>query len=99
VDGGHEKLLDHNYSQKGGRIGQLPMAEMRSDTRKAERSEHRLYYGRSARPVVEVIPDDAYIGMFRVVAGGISDRVNLARALDAALVIAERGPPYATADC
>jgi len=43
--------------------------------------------------VVEVIPDETFSGMFRVVGGTVSDMVNISRATDAAVAIAERGPP------
>jgi hypothetical protein len=44
---------------------------------------------------VEVVPDSRWPNMWRVRStdGSLSDMVNLARAKDAAIAIAERGPP------
>jgi hypothetical protein len=51
--------------------------------------QHTLYYGKS--PVAAVIPDENYLGMWRVqIDGWVSDMVNLTRAKDAAIVLAER---------
>jgi len=54
-----------------------------------------LHYGGSRRPLVHVVPDDRWPGMWRLVwpDGRLSDMVNLARAKDAAIAICERGPP------
>jgi hypothetical protein len=56
---------------------------------------HELYYGQAQTPLVRVEPDSVYSGMWRMVwpDGRVSDMVNLARAKDAALVLAQRGPP------
>ena len=54
-----------------------------------------LHYGAARLPVLHVVPDATYPGMWRVRTpdGGLSDMVNLSRAKDAAVAIAERGPP------
>ena len=54
-----------------------------------------LYYGSSEHPIAEVISDATWPSMWRVAwpDGRLSDMVNLTRAKDAAVVIAERGPP------
>jgi hypothetical protein len=56
---------------------------------------YRLHYGSAKHPVAEVIPDKAWPGMWRVRTpdGWLSDMANLSRAKDAAMAIAERGPP------
>ena len=56
---------------------------------------HRLHYGRKRRPLIEVVPDTPWPGMWRLRTpdGTLSDLVNLARAKDAAMAAAERGPP------
>src|SRR5262245_29102319 len=53
----------------------------------------QLLYGSTV--LATVVPDDTHPNMWRVVwpDGQQSDMVNLARAKDAAAVIAERGPP------
>ena len=54
-----------------------------------------LHYGSAKHPVAEVVPDKAYPGMWRIrhPDGSLSDMANLTRAKDAAMAIAERGPP------
>jgi len=54
-----------------------------------------LHYGRGRRPLLCIVPDARHPGMWRVLSpnGELSDIVNLTRAKDAALAIAERGPP------
>ena len=56
---------------------------------------HGLHYGQAQTPLVRVEPDSVCPGMWRVVwpDGRVSDMVNLARAKDAAMTLAERGPP------
>jgi hypothetical protein len=56
---------------------------------------YALHYGQTQTPLVRVEPDSVYPGMWRVVwpDGRTSDMVNLARAKDAAMALAERGPP------
>jgi hypothetical protein len=56
---------------------------------------HTLHYGKSKKPLAWVKPDDRYPTMWRIhwPDGSISDMVNLSRACDAAMAIAERGPP------
>jgi hypothetical protein len=56
---------------------------------------HRLHYGRSRQPLVEVVRDDRWPCMFRLrwSDGTVSDMTNLSRAVDAAAAICERGPP------
>jgi hypothetical protein len=58
-------------------------------------SMHFLHYGRLRKPLASVKPDDRYPTMWRIhwPDGSVSDMVNLARAKDAAMAIAERGPP------
>ena len=57
--------------------------------------EHHLHYGSSRNPIFRVVPDAVYPGMWRVVLpdGSLSDMANLTRAKDAAVVMADRGPP------
>ena len=54
-----------------------------------------LHYGTSKTPLAWVIPDAKYPSMWRIKwpDGHLSDMVNLSRAKDAAVAIAERGPP------
>jgi hypothetical protein len=54
-----------------------------------------LHYGKSKKPLAWVKPDDRYPTMWRIhwADGSVSDMVNLTRAKDAAMAIAERGPP------
>ena len=56
---------------------------------------YALHYGQAQTPMVRVEPDSVHPGMWRVVwpDGRVSDMVNLARAKDAAMALAERGPP------
>jgi hypothetical protein len=53
---------------------------------------YRLHYGKSRKVLAEVIPDDEHAGMWRIrwPDGQLSDMVNLARAKDAARVLAMR---------
>jgi hypothetical protein len=55
----------------------------------------RLYYGRARHPLVEVVPDELWAGMWRLrwPDGQVSDLTNIDRAKDAAVAICERGPP------
>jgi hypothetical protein len=57
--------------------------------------QYNLHYGSAKHPIAEVIPDKAWPGMWRVKTadGWLSDMANLSRAKDAAVAIAERGPP------
>jgi hypothetical protein len=57
--------------------------------------EHHLFYGNSQKPIFRLVPDAVYAGMWRVVLpdGSFSDMANLTRAMDAAVVMADRGPP------
>jgi hypothetical protein len=54
-----------------------------------------LHYGRACTPLALVVTDTRWPGMWRIAwpEGRLSDLVNLARAKDAAPMIAERGPP------
>jgi hypothetical protein len=56
---------------------------------------HVLHYGKSKKPLASVRPDERRPTMWRVhwPDGRVSDMVNLSQALDAAVAIAERGPP------
>jgi hypothetical protein len=56
---------------------------------------HHLHYGRSRKRLACVKPDEVYPTLWRIhwPDGSVSDMVNLARAKDAAMAIAERGPP------
>ncbi len=56
---------------------------------------YRLLYGRARCPLATVVPDTRWPDMWRIAwpDGQISDMVNLTRAKDAAVAIAERGPP------
>jgi hypothetical protein len=62
---------------------------------KPRHTVHCLHYGSASRPIVEVVPHSRWPNMWRVRStdGSLSDMVNLARAKDAAIAIAERGPP------
>ena len=57
--------------------------------------QHSLHYGSAKHPVAEVVPDKTYAGMWRISFpnGSLSDMADLTRAKDAAMAIAERGPP------
>ena len=48
---------------------------------------HRLHYGSQRRPLIEVVPDAKWPGMWRLRTpdGTLSDMVNLSRAKDAAM--------------
>jgi hypothetical protein len=53
-----------------------------------------LFYGNARAPLVVVVRDPAWPGVYRVVwPGGASDIANLSRAKDAAFVLAQKGPP------
>jgi hypothetical protein len=53
-----------------------------------------LYYGGARTPVAVIIPDPLSPGMWRIWCDGrLSDIGNLTRIKDAAVSIAERGPP------
>lgn len=53
-----------------------------------------LYYGGARTPVAIVIPDPLFPGMWRIWCDDrLSDSGNLTRIKDAAVSIAERGPP------
>lgn len=54
-----------------------------------------LFYGRSTKPMVEIVPDAKYPTMWRIrhPDGRLSDMANLTRIKDAAALICERGPP------
>jgi hypothetical protein len=56
---------------------------------------YRLHYGSAQRPLAEIVPDLVWHDMFRIAwpDGQLSDMCNLSRARDAAVAIAERGPP------
>jgi hypothetical protein len=58
-------------------------------------SNQSLFYGSARSPLVQVVPDTRWPRMWRIAwpDGQLSDPVNLARAKDAAAMIAERGPP------
>jgi hypothetical protein len=55
-------------------------------------STYSLHYGKSTKALAEVIPDNEYLGMWRIrwPDGQLSDMVNLSRAKDAACVLAMR---------
>jgi hypothetical protein len=56
-----------------------------------------LHYGASRKPIALVVPDANYPGvMWRIrwPDGRLSGMVNLARAKDAAMALAEHGPPH-----
>ena len=54
-----------------------------------------LHYGAARKPLAWIVPDPQHGVMWRILwpNGELSDIANLARAKDAAAVIAERGPP------
>jgi hypothetical protein len=55
-----------------------------------------LHYGSAQSPLVVIVPDDQWPGMYRLAEPDgrrQSDMVNLSRAKDAAVAICERGPP------
>ena len=62
---------------------------------RGEARTYRLQYGSGTRSLATVIPDAQWPGMWRIAwpDGRISDMANLSRAKDAAMAIAERGPP------
>jgi hypothetical protein len=53
---------------------------------------YSLYYGKSAKVLAEVIPDNEYAGMWRIrwPDRQLSDMVNLSRAKDAAMVLVRK---------
>jgi hypothetical protein len=57
------------------------------------RHGYALHYGNAQIPLVSVVPDDRWPGMWRMVSPDGSDMTNLARIKDAAAAICERGPP------
>jgi hypothetical protein len=56
---------------------------------------YTLHYGRSTKPLLWVVPDQRWPQMWRIrwPDGRTSDRINLARAKDAAAAHAALGPP------
>jgi hypothetical protein len=62
---------------------------------RAECPAFALRYGHARTPLVLVVPDTDWPGMWRIACpdGQLSDLVNLTRAKDAAEVISEHGPP------
>jgi len=68
---------------------------MRAPSTSPAAVRHGLHYGQSRVALVWVEPDSVYPNMWRIVwpDGRVSDMVNLARAKDAAMTLAERGPP------
>jgi hypothetical protein len=54
-----------------------------------------LHYGNARLPMIEIVPDDHWPSMWRMVgpSGQLSDMTNLSRIKDAAATICERGPP------
>jgi hypothetical protein len=60
-----------------------------------ERHGYVLHYGNARVPMVRVVPDDRWPGMWRMIwpDSQLSDLGNLSRIRDAAAVICERGPP------
>jgi hypothetical protein len=60
-----------------------------------------LYNGRARRPLVRIVPDPVYPGMWRLAwpDGGMSDMANLSRIKDAAIALCERGPPQRNRRC
>jgi hypothetical protein len=54
-----------------------------------------LYSGRAAKALVSVIPDETYPAMWRIRLpdGSLSEMLNLSRAKDTAMTLAENGPP------
>ena len=54
-----------------------------------------LHYGRAKAALVEIVPDDRWPRMWRLLwpGGELSDMANLSWIRDAAAAIAERGPP------
>ena len=62
---------------------------------RGEARKYALHYGSAQNPLATVVPDDRWPGMWRIASpdGRLSDMVNLSRAKDAAVAIAERGPP------
>jgi hypothetical protein len=60
-----------------------------------------LHNGRARRPLVLIVPDPVYPGMWRLAwpDGRVSDMANLSRIKDAAIAICERGPPQRNRRC
>lgn len=54
-----------------------------------------LHYGSAHRPLAKIVPDKRWPGMWRISwpDGQLSDMTNLTRAMDAAEVLSEHGPP------
>lgn len=73
----------------------LPAGLLRPLARVPFAVEHHLFYGDARKPIFKVVPGDIHFGMWRVLSpdGSLSDMANLARAKDAAFVMADRGPP------
>jgi hypothetical protein len=65
------------------------------DSRSLPDPQWQLHYGKARMPMVSVVPDDHWPGMYRLAwpDGQISDLANLSRTKDAAVEICERGPP------
>jgi hypothetical protein len=57
-----------------------------------------LHYGKSNKPIAFIVPDDKHANMWRILSTDrtLSDMVNLARAKDAAKMIAARNLSTAT---
>lgn len=70
-----------------------PLAALLDET--DTRRHYALHYGHARAPMVRVMPDDHWPGMWRMVwpGGEVSDMGNLARVKDAAADICDRGPP------
>jgi hypothetical protein len=62
---------------------------------RAQAARWSLHYGTNARALTTVVPDAVYPDMWRILwpDGRVSDLGNLTRIRDAALDIAQRGPP------
>ena len=59
------------------------------------RSKQALYYGTNRNPLLIIVPDPIWPGMFRIWANDrLSDLGNLTQIKNAAEVMAERGPPH-----
>jgi hypothetical protein len=83
---------DANNESESGRCASV--GEPVGQSRPASKTYH-LLYGRARRPLATVVPDTRWPDMWRIAwpDGQLSDMVNLTRAKDAAVAIAERGPP------
>ena len=62
---------------------------------KNEPRAYGLFYGRLKAPLVQVVPEQAFPGLWRIQHpdGRLSDFGNLSRVKDAGAAICERGPP------